>query len=132
MGRARYPVPPPRNAPGGVHCPWLPGRLGLASYQKSGTISGVRLPSGLPEGGKLPEPVFTPTTKAASGDDEPLTYAETASEAGEETAAELRRLTLEIYRRGAVWPHSAASSLPTQNSSSAGRPTGPSSSPTRC
>ena len=75
--------------------------LGLASYQKSGTISGVRLPSGLPEGAKLPEPVFTPTTKAASGHDEPLTYAETASEVGEETAAELRRLTLEIYRRGA-------------------------------
>jgi phosphoribosylaminoimidazole-succinocarboxamide synthase len=75
--------------------------LGLASYQKSGAISGVRLPSGLPEGGKLPEPVFTPTTKAASGHDEPLTYAETASEVGEETAAELQRLTLEIYRRGA-------------------------------
>ena len=75
--------------------------LGLASYQKSGSISGVRLPSGLPEGAKLPEPVFTPTTKAASGHDEPLTYAETASEAGAETAAELRRLTLEIYRRGA-------------------------------
>ena len=75
--------------------------LGLASYQKSGSISGVRLPSGLPEGAKLPEPVFTPTTKAASGHDEPLTYAETASEVGEAAAAELRRLTLEIYRRGA-------------------------------
>ena len=45
--------------------------------------------------------MYTPTTKAASGHDEPLTYAETASEVGEETAAELRRLTLEIYRRGA-------------------------------
>ena len=75
--------------------------LGLASYQQSGTISGVRLPSGLPEGAKLPEPVFTPTTKAASGHDDPLTYAETAGEVGEETAAELRRLTLEVYRRGA-------------------------------
>lgn len=75
--------------------------LGLASYRKSGSISGVRLPSGLPEGAKLPEPVFTPTTKAASGHDEPLTYAETASEVGGETAAEIGRLTLEIYRRGA-------------------------------
>ena len=75
--------------------------LGLASYQQSGTISGVRLPSGLPEGAKLAEPVFTPTTKAASGHDDPLTYAETAGEVGEETAAELRRLTLEVYRRGA-------------------------------
>ena len=75
--------------------------LGLASYQNSGTISGVRLPSGLLEGGRLPEPVFTPTTKAAAGHDEPLTYAETAAEVGEYTAAELKRLTLEIYRRGA-------------------------------
>ena len=75
--------------------------LGLASYQQSGAISGVRLPSGLLEGAKLPEPVFTPTTKAASGHDEPLTYAETASEVGEETAAELSRLTLEVYCRGA-------------------------------
>jgi phosphoribosylaminoimidazole-succinocarboxamide synthase len=75
--------------------------LGLASYQQSGTISGVRLPSGLLEGGKLPEPVFTPTTKASAGHDEPLTYEETAKEVGADTAAELRRMTLEIYRRGA-------------------------------
>ena len=47
--------------------------LGLASYQKSGSISGVALPSGLTEGAKLPEPIFTPTTKAAAGHDEPLT-----------------------------------------------------------
>ena len=75
--------------------------LGLASYQQSGTISGVPLPSGLLEGGKLPEPVFTPTTKASAGHDEPLTYEETAKEVGADTAAELRRMTLEIYRRGA-------------------------------
>jgi phosphoribosylaminoimidazole-succinocarboxamide synthase len=75
--------------------------LGLASYRESSTISGVQLPSGLSEGAKLPEPVFTPTTKATAGHDEPLTYAETAKEVGEETAAELRRMTLEIYRRGA-------------------------------
>ena len=75
--------------------------LGLASYQQSGTVSGVALPSGLSEGGKLPEPVFTPTTKASTGHDEPLTYEETAKEVGAETAAELRRMTLEIYRRGA-------------------------------
>ena len=76
--------------------------LGLASYQKSGSISGVPLPPGLTEGGKLPEPVFTPTTKAAAGHDEPLTYAETVSLVGEEMAAELERITLEIYRRGAA------------------------------
>jgi len=76
--------------------------LGLASYQKSGNISGAPLPPGLTEGAKLPEPVFTPTTKAAAGHDEPLTYAETVSLVGEEMAAELERITLEIYRRGAA------------------------------
>ena len=67
--------------------------LGLASYRESGTISGVPLPPGLTEGAKLPAPVFTPTTKAAAGHDEPLSY--------DETAAALKRITLEIYRRGA-------------------------------
>jgi phosphoribosylaminoimidazole-succinocarboxamide synthase len=75
--------------------------LGLASYRESGTVSGVRLPEGLTEGSKLPEPVFTPTTKAAAGHDEPLTYAETAGLVGEQTASELMRITLEVYRRGA-------------------------------
>lgn len=75
--------------------------LGLASYRETGTISGVPLPDGLAEGARLPEPVFTPTTKAAAGHDEPLTYAETAREVGEDVAAELRRITLEVYRRGA-------------------------------
>jgi phosphoribosylaminoimidazole-succinocarboxamide synthase len=76
--------------------------LGLASYQASGTISGVSLPPGLTEGAKLPAPVFTPTTKAAAGHDEPLTYDETAATVGPETAAALKRITLEIYRRGAA------------------------------
>ena len=75
--------------------------LGLASYRETGTISGVRLPAGLTEGAQLPEPVFTPTTKAAAGHDEPLTYAETVRAVGEDLAAELRRITLEVYRRGA-------------------------------
>ena len=75
--------------------------LGLASYRESGTISGVPLPPGLTEGAKLPEPVFTPTTKAAAGHDEPLSYDETAGVVGPETAAALKRITLEIYRRGA-------------------------------
>ena len=75
--------------------------LGLASYRASGAISGVSLPPGLTEGAKLPEPVFTPTTKAAAGHDEPLTYAETAAAVGPETAAALKGITLEIYRRGA-------------------------------
>jgi phosphoribosylaminoimidazole-succinocarboxamide synthase len=75
--------------------------LGLAAYNEAGTISGVRLPPGLEEGSRLPEPVFTPTTKAAAGHDEPMTRAEVAELTGASVAAELERVTLEVYRRGA-------------------------------
>jgi phosphoribosylaminoimidazole-succinocarboxamide synthase len=75
--------------------------LGLASYRETGAISGVRLPPGLGDGSRLPEPVFTPTTKAAAGHDEPMTAAEVASLVGASTAADLERVTLEVYRRGA-------------------------------
>ena len=74
--------------------------LGLASYRETGTISGVRLPPGLGEGSRLPEPVFTPTTKAAAGHDEPMTFSEVEALVGGAVAAELRRATLEVYRRG--------------------------------
>src|ERR1019366_3235238 len=53
--------------------------LGLASYNETGTISGVPLPPGLGEGSRLPEPVFTPTTKAATGHDEPMAQADVAA-----------------------------------------------------
>lgn len=76
--------------------------LGLASYNETGAVSGVPLPPGLVEASRLPEPVFTPTTKAAAGHDEPMTYQEVVDLAGAETAAELRRITLEVYRRGAA------------------------------
>ena len=75
--------------------------LGLVSYNETGTISGVRLPPGLGEGSRLPEPVFTPTTKAAAGHDEPMTLTELTSLVGAPVAAELERVTLEVYRRGA-------------------------------
>jgi phosphoribosylaminoimidazole-succinocarboxamide synthase len=75
--------------------------LGLASYNETGTISGVRLPPGLGEGSRLPEPIFTPTTKAAAGHDQPMTRADVAALVGEPAAAELERATLEVYRRGA-------------------------------
>ena len=75
--------------------------LGLASYKGTGTISGVRLPPGLGEGSRLPEPVFTPTTKAAAGHDQPMTAAEVAALVGGPVAAGLGRATLEVYRRGA-------------------------------
>jgi phosphoribosylaminoimidazole-succinocarboxamide synthase len=76
--------------------------LGLQSYQETGTISGVALPPGLGEGAQLPEPVFTPTTKAPQGHDEPMTFDEVAGLVGDRLAADLRRLTLEVYGRGAA------------------------------
>jgi phosphoribosylaminoimidazole-succinocarboxamide synthase len=76
--------------------------LGLKEYEKDGAISGVRLPPGLVEGSALPEPVFTPTTKADEGHDEFMTHAEVEREVGADLTARLRDLTLEIYRRGAA------------------------------
>jgi phosphoribosylaminoimidazole-succinocarboxamide synthase len=75
--------------------------LGLTAYNETGAVSGVALPPGLVEASKLPEPIFTPTTKAAAGHDEPMTFDEVTSLVGEQTASELRRITLEVYRRGA-------------------------------
>jgi phosphoribosylaminoimidazole-succinocarboxamide synthase len=75
--------------------------LGLTAYQETGAVSGVTLPPGLVEASKLPQPVFTPTTKAAAGHDEPMTFDEVTDLVGAATAEELRRVTLEVYRRGA-------------------------------
>jgi phosphoribosylaminoimidazole-succinocarboxamide synthase len=76
--------------------------LGLDSYRQSGTISGVQLPAGLVEAARLPAPVFTPSTKAEQGvHDEFMTMGEVEDLVGGETAAELERLTLAIYSRGA-------------------------------
>jgi phosphoribosylaminoimidazole-succinocarboxamide synthase len=75
---------------------------GLASYRAGRAVSGVPLPPGLADGSRLPEPVFTPTTKAPAGaHDEAMTYAEVESAVGRERAAALRHLTLAVYRRAA-------------------------------
>jgi len=76
--------------------------LGLREYQRTGAVSGVALPAGLVEGDRLPQPVFTPTTKAAAGaHDEFISFADVAAQEGEQAAQELRRITLAVYRRGA-------------------------------
>jgi phosphoribosylaminoimidazole-succinocarboxamide synthase len=76
--------------------------LGLREYQAAGAICGVPLPPGLLEGSRLPEPVFTPTTKAPVGaHDEFITLDQVAASVGADTAAELRRITLAVYERGA-------------------------------
>jgi phosphoribosylaminoimidazole-succinocarboxamide synthase len=81
--------------------------LGLREYRRDGKISGVTLPPGLVEGDKLPEPIFTPTTKMSdTGHDEFMTFDEVLTEIGEDTAKRLRELTLEIYTKGAE--HAAA------------------------
>jgi phosphoribosylaminoimidazole-succinocarboxamide synthase len=75
--------------------------LGLQSYRESGTISGVALPAGLTEGAALPEPVFTPTTKADLGEhDEFMDLADVARQVGPAAAGQLRDLTLAVYGRG--------------------------------
>ncbi|MFI6513305.1 phosphoribosylaminoimidazolesuccinocarboxamide synthase [Streptosporangium sp. NPDC050855] len=76
--------------------------LGLKEYEKQGTVSGIALPPGLVEGSRLPEPIFTPTTKATVGHDEFITYDDVVTEIGAETAAALRDLTLKVYTHGAT------------------------------
>ncbi|GAA2665176.1 MULTISPECIES: phosphoribosylaminoimidazolesuccinocarboxamide synthase [Actinosynnema] len=76
--------------------------LGLREYQHDGTVSGVALPPGLVEGSRLPEPIFTPTTKISdTGHDEFMTFDEVVNEIGRDTADRIRELTIEIYRQGA-------------------------------
>jgi phosphoribosylaminoimidazole-succinocarboxamide synthase len=75
---------------------------GLADYQREGAICGIRLPAGLSDGSRLPEPVFTPTTKAPRGaHDVSIPAGDLAGLVGGPAAAELERITLEVYRRGA-------------------------------
>jgi phosphoribosylaminoimidazole-succinocarboxamide synthase len=76
--------------------------LGLKEYEKHGAVSGLPLPPGLVEADRLPEPIFTPTTKATVGHDEFITFDDVAELVGAETAKQLREITLEVYRRGAA------------------------------
>ncbi|HZG90805.1 MAG TPA: phosphoribosylaminoimidazolesuccinocarboxamide synthase [Pseudonocardia sp.] len=76
--------------------------LGLQEYRRTGAVSGVALPAGLVEGSELPEPIFTPTTKAPVGEhDEFLTFDQVVDAVGADVAARLRELTLAVYTRGA-------------------------------
>jgi phosphoribosylaminoimidazole-succinocarboxamide synthase len=74
---------------------------GLVEYQRSGSVCGIALPGGLVDGSRLEPPIFTPATKAALGEhDENVDFAHVVALLGPAPAAELRRLTLEVYRRG--------------------------------
>jgi phosphoribosylaminoimidazole-succinocarboxamide synthase len=74
---------------------------GWADYQRDGVVSGVRLPSGLRGADRLPEPVFTPSTKAEAGHDEPISFDALVALVGPLTAERARVVALAIYQRGA-------------------------------
>lgn len=73
---------------------------GLADYDQTGEVCGIALPAGLVDGSRLPEPIFTPATKAAVGDhDENVSYDAVVATVGEADAAALRDATLDVYGR---------------------------------
>ncbi len=73
---------------------------GLLDYERTGEVCGIALPDGLTDGDRLPEPIFTPATKADLGEhDENVAYDAVVETVGADVAAELRRLTLEVYAR---------------------------------
>ncbi len=77
---------------------------GWAEYQKTGAIGGLPLPPGLVESQQLPEPVFTPSTKAALGThDENISMAQMAATVGTELAAQVKEISLNLYRRALAW-----------------------------
>ena len=76
---------------------------GWKDYLATGAVCGVPLPAGLKESDKLPEPIFTPATKAQSGHDENISFEQAASMVGSEKAEKLRRLTLDIYKKAAAY-----------------------------
>lgn len=74
---------------------------GWKDYQKTGMICGIKLPEGLVESAKLPEPVFTPSTKAEQGHDINISFEETVQILGEETAHKVKELSISIYKKAA-------------------------------
>ena len=76
---------------------------GWKDYRASGKICGIALPSGLRESDKLPEPIFTPATKAATGHDENISFEQAASLIGKDLAQRVRDISLEIYRRASAY-----------------------------
>lgn len=82
------------------------GGSGWRDYVDTGRVSGVELPSGLRQADPLPEPIFTPSTKAEAGDkDQPMNFAETEALIGAERAAEVRDTALALYQRAAAYAY---------------------------
>jgi phosphoribosylaminoimidazole-succinocarboxamide synthase len=76
---------------------------GWKDYKATGKICGIALPNGLRESDRLPEPIFTPATKAATGHDENISFERAAALIGDERARQVRDVSLEIYRRAAAY-----------------------------
>jgi phosphoribosylaminoimidazole-succinocarboxamide synthase len=74
---------------------------GWKEYRESGTVCGIRLPAGLQESDKLPQPIFTPSTKAQTGHDENVSFEAVEALVGQDLAGRLRDLTLAIYGHAA-------------------------------
>jgi phosphoribosylaminoimidazole-succinocarboxamide synthase len=77
---------------------------GWSDYQKSGAICGIKLPKGLEQAAKLPEPIFTPASKAPAGQhDENITYAEAEKTVGKALAAKVRDISIRLYSEAAEY-----------------------------
>ena len=73
---------------------------GWKEYRQSGTVCGISLPPGLKESSRLPEPIFTPATKAESGHDENISFAQMCHDVGTDLATRLRDVSLQVYSEG--------------------------------
>jgi phosphoribosylaminoimidazole-succinocarboxamide synthase len=76
---------------------------GWKDYQKTGKVCGIELPKGLQQAQKLPEPIFTPATKAESGHDENISYAEVEKLIGKELAAKVREASIRLYKEASEY-----------------------------
>jgi len=76
---------------------------GWKEYKATGSVSGIALPEGLQESDALPEPIFTPSTKATSGHDENISFDQMCEIVGVETASHLRDVTLRVYKKAAAY-----------------------------
>jgi phosphoribosylaminoimidazole-succinocarboxamide synthase len=79
---------------------------GWKSYQRDGTVCGITLPDDLKESAKLPEPLFTPSTKADEGHDENISYEQMVEITGAETAEKLKELSLAVYKKASEYAES--------------------------
>jgi phosphoribosylaminoimidazole-succinocarboxamide synthase len=79
---------------------------GWKEYRRQSTVCGIRLPAGLQECQQLPAPIFTPSTKAATGHDENISFDQMAASTGPKLATELRERSLDVYRRASAYAES--------------------------